>query len=339
MITTIKDRLRPYLPRNIRHTLREQKERQFAQTHIVSSSPAVVALTWGANSAALHEPMKDRSLTLLYVFFWAVPSEGLGELAQSARQMLRKYPKHRIVMLCNEEFMVDRLRAEGVEAIFCNHNCLINEANFNVDETAVKKYDAIYNATMASYKRHELAAKIQSIALITYRWAGTYRPEYEPKIREYLSHAAWVVDAHKDTEKATPAQVAAFYNQSRVGLCLSASEGAMFASIEYLLCGLPIVTTRNSGGRDAFFDPDYTEWVEDDPAAVAQGVANVIARAPAAAEIRRRTLAKMEEHRQRLRDAVKDEVPNLKVPWQPGKTIGPLTRRNLRELGLMLRKA
>ena len=40
---------------------------------------------------------------------------------------------------------------------------------------------------------------------------------------------------------------------SQVGLCLSKSEGAMFASIEYLLCGLPIVSTKSVGGRDIFF--------------------------------------------------------------------------------------
>lgn len=44
------------------------------------------------------------------------------------------------------------------------------------------------------------------------------------------------------------------YGQSRCGLILSAEEGACFAAMEYLLCGLPVVTTPNIGGRDEFFD-------------------------------------------------------------------------------------
>jgi glycosyltransferase involved in cell wall biosynthesis len=112
----------------------------------------------------------------------------------------------------------------------------------------------------------------------------------------------------------------------------------MFASIEYLLCGLPVVTTRSIGGRDVFFDPAYVEWVEDDPEAVAQGVRNLIARAPEPEFIRARTLARMEEHRQRLRTFLKEVIPPFEAPWPPGSH-GALDARDLRELGCELRQA
>ena len=338
MLNQLRDRIRPYLPRNIRHTLYQKRERRFAETYVFSSNPAVVCLTWMGFRAALHDEMKDRRLTVLYVFFfWMLPEEVAG-MAQKIKTNLARYPKHRVVMLCNEQFVVDSFCAEGVEAIFCNHNCLINENYFTIDETAVKKYDAIYNAAMSGYKRHPLAAKINSLALITYRYAGTYAPDYEKEVRACLGHAAWLVDAYEASQKAPPAEVARYNNQCRAGLCLSAREGAMFASIEYLLCGLPVVTTRNMGGRDAFFEPGYVEWVEDDPDAVHQGLVKLLARAPAGADIRRRVLEKMEEHRQRLRDLLKDDLPEFEMPWEPGN-IGPLSRRNLRELGRQLRRA
>ena len=66
----------------------------------------------------------------------------------------------------------------GVEAIFCNHNCFVNENVFTIQEVE-KKYDAIYNATLAPYKRQELAAKVESLAIITYRYGGTYDSEHE----------------------------------------------------------------------------------------------------------------------------------------------------------------
>jgi glycosyltransferase involved in cell wall biosynthesis len=336
MLQRLKDNLRPYLPRNIRGTLRAMKERGSAHSHIFSEKPAVISLIWGSDRVVIHDVMANRPLTLLYLFAWSVTAQDIPGMSTLIRNALKRHPKHRVVMLCNELFTVDLFRAQGIEAIFCSHNCYVNENYFTVDPNAVKKYDAIYNATMAPYKRHQLAAKVESLALITYRYGGTHTGDYEQQIRAALAHAAWVVDAFQDGQKATAADVARYYNQSRVGLCLSAKEGAMFASIEYLLCGLPVVTSHNTGGRDAFFDPEYVEWVDDDPEAVRQGVANLIARAPDAAFIRAKTLAKMEEHRQRLRDLLKDTLPKIEIPWQPG-THGPLTFRNLREVGQRLR--
>jgi glycosyltransferase involved in cell wall biosynthesis len=314
------------------------KEKGFAHSHVFSSNPAVVYLTWGSDRAVIHGEMANCRLTLLYLFAWAITPEEIVTISQQVRKSLKRYKKHRVVMLCNELFMIDLFRAQGVEAIFYSSNCCVNENYFTIDENAVKKYDAIYNAAMAPYKRHLLAAKIQSLALITYRYGGTHQSDYENEVQAALAHAVWLVDAHKDSQKASAADVARYYNQTRVGLCLSESEGAMFASIEYLLCGLPVVTTRNSGGRDVFFDPEYVETVDDDPEAVNQGVLNLIARAPSASSIRARTLHKIEEHRQRLRELLQDDVPQLEIPWQPG-THGPLTYHNLRNLGRTLRQA
>ena len=340
MLQRLKDKLRSFLPRNILGAWRERREWESAHSHIFSSKPAVVYVTWGPNRPGpdryvIHDVMAGRPLILLYLFAWALQPEDIVAMSRHFRKTLKRHPKHRIVMLCNELFTVDLFRAQGVEAIFCNHNCFVNENYFSIDANAPKKYDAIYNAVMAPYKRHLLASKVESLALITYRFGGTYQSEYELQVRAALAHAAWLVDAHRDINKGSASDVARFDNQSRVGLCLSAKEGAMFGSIEYLLCGLPVVTTRNAGGRDVFFDPEYTEFVDDDPEAVRKGVANLIARAPDAAYIRAKTIAKMEEHRQRLRDLLKDTVSHLEIPWEPG-THGPLTYRNLRDLGRRL---
>ena len=37
-------------------------------------------------------------------------------------------------------------------------------------------------------------------------------------------------------------------------------EGANYSSSEYLLCGLPVVSTESSGGRDYWFD-DYNSII------------------------------------------------------------------------------
>ena len=44
-------------------------------------------------------------------------------------------------------------------------------------------------------------------------------------MRGALAHATWLVDAREDSQKATAQDVVGYYNQSRVGLCLSRKEG------------------------------------------------------------------------------------------------------------------
>ena len=94
-----------------------------------------------------------------------------------------------------------------------------------------------------------------------------------------------------------PEDMYKYINQARVGLCLSAEEGAMYASAEYLLCGLPVVSTRSTGGRDTYFDDTYVKIVEDTPEAVAEGVEEMIERNIDPHYIRERTITKMKEHR------------------------------------------
>ena len=60
-------------------------------------------------------------------------------------------------------------------------------------------------------------------------------------------------------------EVIDIYQQSKIGLILSGNtgensqsgaDGANYSSCEYLLCGLPVVTTPSQGGRNFWFD-DY----------------------------------------------------------------------------------
>ena len=46
----------------------------------------------------------------------------------------------------------------------------------------------------------------------------------------------------------------------------------MFSSMEYLLCGLPVVTTPNVVGRNWFFSNDCVVFCEDTAEAVAEAV-------------------------------------------------------------------
>lgn len=117
-----------------------------------------------------------------------------------------------------------------------------------------------------------------------------------------MRHATWISTPWGEAKQRyiSYEQINAAYNQARVGLCLSRVEGCMCVGIQYLLAGLPVVTTRNVGGRDEFFDPAYVRWVDDDPEAVADAVAELVALNLDPDMIRQAALDKMKHHRSRL---------------------------------------
>ena len=76
----------------------------------------------------------------------------------------------------------------------------------------------------------------------------------------------------------------------------------MKASMEYLLCGVPVVTTASRGGRDFFFEPGFCTTVEPDARAVERAVADFARRAPSPETIRAAVLEKVRRERLKLHD-------------------------------------
>jgi len=102
--------------------------------------------------------------------------------------------------------------------------------------------------------------------------------------------------------------VAAVLNASRVGGIFSAEEGACYASTEYLLCGLPVVSTASTGGRHVWYTPQNSVVVEATPAAVATGVCQALLKLRTGEfdrqEIREEAVQMAERFRAVLADAV-----------------------------------
>jgi glycosyltransferase involved in cell wall biosynthesis len=82
----------------------------------------------------------------------------------------------------------------------------------------------------------------------------------------------------------------------------------MRASIEYLVAGLPIVSTRSVGGREYFFDDDYCVVVGDDPREIRDAVAAIIARNIPRDYIRNKTMARVTRKRDRFMKWVQDLI-------------------------------
>jgi len=123
--------------------------------------------------------------------------------------------------------------------------------------------------------------------------------DYFNKTKKLLPQAKWLNYINGNYKDFDSDEIANLLNRSRIGLCLSDVEGAMYASVEYMLCGLPVVSTKSIGGRDVFFDDKYVKIVDDNPEAVAKGVIEMIDRDIDPYYIRDKTIKKMKEERER----------------------------------------
>lgn len=139
-----------------------------------------------------------------------------------------------------------------------NHNAFLDENLFKIVNSE-KKYDAIYTARLSEFKRHYLASKVENLALV----AG----DTDTELIKNLPTHVYKNDKHLSSE-----EVIHKLSESKVGLLLSEAEGACYSSSEYLLCGLPVVSTLSYGGRDIWYNSYNSIICDPSPEAIAEAV-------------------------------------------------------------------
>lgn len=294
-----------------------QASKGFVCANLLSAFPPIIQ-TFSAEESLGCVCMTGPHLARYRVRFLLVPTwssevPGRAELfADLARRYQEDYPRHKLTFLSATDRETELMRAQGCDAITLNHNCFVNEAIFKPLAEIAPKYDAIYNARLVPYKRHELAASVDSLALLYYSQA-------EPSVADfralYARATALLPRAH--FLNALTAEGCCFFDKpqvnqalalARVGLCLSKTEGAMLASMEYLLAGLSVVSTPSLGGRDYFFDNEFCLICDPDPRSVREAVEALIARDVPRDYVRGKTLARIEVMRQHYINFVQDLI-------------------------------
>lgn len=258
--------------------------------------------------APFFRALADTEVHFVGLARWAVEQDSTGYVQRIGSVVAKhrsEFPRHKLTFLANNAEQTAIHHAAGLNSLDFNQNAFGDEGTYKIDTSVEQRFDAIYNAVCSPYKRHELAKGIDRLALITYFPSAQHNTDSFPEVAKTLSAASWLNFPAGDLSRArfrrlNNGEVCRHLNEAKVGLCLSHSEGAMLASIEYLLCGLPIVSTPSIGGRDAFFSPDYVKVVEPRPEAVRDAVQELIARRIDREFIRRSSLSKMNEHRDRL---------------------------------------
>lgn len=271
----------------------------------------------------LFEYLSNRKAYFLYSWGWNIDNPARVKQARHfERRHQRRYRHHQFIHLCNSPSQRDAFLDKGLQAVLCNQNSLADERLFRPLPDVERTFDAVYSARFLPYKRHQLASTVQNLGLIYPILHGIDREKSIEEIKNQFPHAHFfnhsdptvsslssstsdssVSSSTSDSlvssayRQLNAAEVNACLNRCRVGLCLSAIEGAMYASIEYLLAGLPVVSTKNKGGRDVFLDDSYALFVDDDPEAVREGVEEMIRREISPEFVRQKTLEKVETHR------------------------------------------
>lgn len=225
----------------------------------------------------------------------------IEQLTQWYTRHMRRYPRHNIIFLANSHAEYNILKSSGFNTVFVNSNAFVSPDIFKPLPESEKRFDAVYDSRISPFKRHMLAARINNLALITASSPTYLDKQYIRSVMDNLPQVYFFNNPlSADYKWMSLSEINTAINQSHVGLCLSEAEGAMYASMQYLLAGLPIVSTKSRGGRDEFFSPEYARIVADTPEAVADGVREMRNCPLSAEEIRCRTLDKIEQHKKRF---------------------------------------
>jgi len=293
----------------------------FAQ--ILSTSPLIVFTSINDHrlplglASAIGAKLADRRATFVLSPAWSLEAAGGGPniLGRNVRRHAvayqRRFQKHSLIIACNTTRESEIMEGAGLQAHLINKNTTVSEKIFRPLQSETIEFDAVYNARFHRVKRHFLAEEIERVAYIGY-CAGR-RQDLDYALGTIASirareprHRIFNEFADRLPEWMAPDKVNAVYNRAAVGLCLSAIEGANVASMEYLLAGLPVVSTHNRGGRDVFFDPEYCLSVRPDPRAVRDAVDALKARAIPRDYVRARSLAKVQRARARFLDLLNE---------------------------------
>ena len=129
------------------------------------------------------------------------------------------------------------LDAAGLEAVNVHQNQLVSEQTFRPLGDTTVIHDAIYNAKIARFKRHYLAAGIERVLYVAYRCPNDMsRSAGRAYVQRMLGRSPKHQFANRlDNGLPSPIgreEINKAYNQASVGLCLSPVEGAMYASVD-----------------------------------------------------------------------------------------------------------
>lgn len=256
--------------------------------YVYSTNPLVVSASESLIPRLL-DILPDEILAKSYfLIFQTWTKEPIKELLIT-RWRLRNLPVDRAYFMCSTLKETQRLGLLGFKTIWCHHNLFCNEEEFVCADNSDRPFDAVYNAVIAPYKRHYLLSGLEGLRLVT----GSVKKLSD---LDKLGLKNYVVnDRYLDKS-----EISDVYSLCKCGLALSAKEGGMLASTEYMLTGLPVVSTPSIGGRDVYYDEGNHILCDASPMGVKTAIEEAKNRQWDRQSIRNNAIKKSAEFRSRL---------------------------------------
>ena len=207
-------------------------------------------------------PQGEKFTLLLQLGWSAELPEVADELKKRLEEARNVFPEARFIILANAPAEVEIIK-DFCEVYLASHNAFLDPARYPLAKKAPRKFDALYIARITPFKRHELAEKIENLHLIG---------SFSEKEKEYFSQTIARFPDAVWSQKVPSFFIGRKICEAACGLALSAIEGAMFSCGEYSLCGVPVVNTRNLGGRDTLLPEFAVRYADDNADSVAENV-------------------------------------------------------------------
>ena len=293
--------------------------------YIINKNPPIICTSeWPESIRDISKLIGKKNPATFIIIPWLSIYNWWNLYKDSVEMYKIDFPKHKIIIMCNEELDYKIFKSLGINSFFCNQNALIDTNIFKI-RALKKKYDVIYNARLAPTKRHYLLSGIKSkkICLISAQLNAGFNQVYLEKIKKIIPNATLLnyannptlsgVDFNQLPPQLDDIQVSKLLNNSRVGVILSRIEGSCYASTEYLLAGIPVVSTNSRGGRDIFFSKEYCITVFPSSGSVKNAVNRLICYDIDPIYIRNNTLLKIKPHLERFKNILQKEFDRFGI--------------------------
>lgn len=234
-----------------------------------------------------------------YIFIyipWHFDEYNFNYGVKCMKQCNPNYNIDNIIFMCPNQNNMDICKKLGLQSILCNHNCFIDENKFVIKENE-RIYQAVLNCRPEKWKRPYLAKQVDNLAIIK---------GYNFRKDEYYDMTQLNPKYINNDKRLTEEEVVDMYSKSMVGMILSEKEGACYSSSEFLLCGLPVISTHSVGGRDIWYNEKNSIVCDATEDAVAASVEIAINRLKSGEfnrmEIRKLHIMQSMEHRMNMID-------------------------------------
>lgn len=176
----------------------------------------------------------------------------------------------KIIILGATEDECTAAKKVGFDSIYVNHNCWLDENLFKLSEVPFEQrlYELVLVTRPEGWKRPYLAKLVNRLAIIK---GHNFRKD------DYFDLSS-LSPQYLNESRISPTQVHEVISNSLCGGIFSEEEGACYSSSEYLLSGLPVISTQSRGGRDKWYNSYNSIIVNPDELSVKSGVDFLIGR-------------------------------------------------------------